>query len=102
MIVMAIEKGYFGGRLYNPGETFEIQTKGQLSSVWMKEITEADGKRGRAKPAVPVIVADQAPTIVVPDPDSVEKIRLANELSGRDDITDLAEAMKILTQAGGE
>lgn len=50
MQVKATEKGFFGGQLREPGDTFDIETEEQFSKVWMEK---AGPKRGRPPKAAP-------------------------------------------------
>lgn len=100
MQVKAIEVGYYGGKLREPGEFFTLKKATDFSKVWM------------VKPDGTPFEGDDHVTggDVKPDDEpkktgkktAAERIALAAELTGRDDIQTGVEADQILAAIKAE
>lgn len=42
MLVEAIKKGYFGLKIKNKGDQFEVRDEKAVSKIWMKPVTSAN------------------------------------------------------------
>ena len=89
MKVIATQRGYYGSKRRDPGEAFGLTDAKHFSATWMER---ADGK-----PVAAVETAGEpAPVVKLK---AAERIALAKELTGRDDITTAKEADAILASA---
>jgi hypothetical protein len=50
MKVRATAKGYFGGKLREPGETFTLSEEAQFSKEWMERAADAPAEPEGRKP----------------------------------------------------
>lgn len=99
MKVRATQRGYYGGMIREPGtkdaEFALVNPKHDFASSWMEKVGatdpldhDGDGKKGGSVPAG--------------KPKPADRIAMAKELTGRDDITTAKEADAILAAASGE
>lgn len=94
MDVRATLRGYYGGKVREPGDRFEIKSAAEFSKSWMEKAApdpldhDGDGKKGGSLPSG--------------KPKAAERIAMARELTGRDDITTAKEADEILAAAEAE
>lgn len=90
MEVRALARGYYGGMIRDVGDVFAIAAGAELGS-WMEPVHpldhDGDGKKGGSLPSG--------------KPKAADRIAMARELTGRDDITTAKEADAILDAAGG-
>lgn len=93
MKVRATQRGYYGGMIREEGAKFSLAQPEDFSKSWMEKTGAADpldhdgdGKKGGSLPAG--------------KPTAAERIALAKELTGRDDIKTAKEADAILAAAG--
>jgi len=101
MQVTATAKGYMHGRIILPGETFSIADDAAFSSEWMAKpgATVAEDKPAKKRGKKTIDISTE--TTMEIDVSDDEAIKLARELTGRDDLEDAAEAREILEAAGG-
>lgn len=87
--VQATQRGYFGNIIREPGDVFEVPADAMGS--WMETIDpldhDGDGKKGGSLPSG--------------KPKAADRIAIARDLTGRDDITTAKEADAIIEAAGG-
>ena len=90
MEVRATQRGYYGGIIRDDGDVFTIAAEGDLGS-WMEPLSpldhDKDGTKGGSLPSG--------------KPKAADRIAMARDLTGRDDITTAKEADAILDAAGG-
>lgn len=91
MRVRVTDKGYIFSRLWAPGEEITLTDEAQFAASWMERIGgstahpldhDGDGNKGGSVPSA--------------KPKAAERIAMARELTGRDDITTAKEADAIL------
>jgi len=90
--VTAKERGYFGGKVREPGEGFHIASEDQFSKAWM---TRGGNTAAPVQPD-----ADPEPDAAPKKLSAKERIAAAKELTGRTDIATAKEADAILAAAG--
>lgn len=83
MLVKAIRKGYFGLKVRNKGDKFEVKDKQAFSSNWMEEVKSAspavtvgvefDGEGNVVKPEGNVVKPEG--DVVKPEGDEVKPVR---------------------------
>lgn len=94
--VTAKDRGYYGSKVREPGETFAIASEAHFSKAWMERIGSApaqvdgtgNGDGGGGDDGKPKKLSAK------------ERIAAAKELTGRTDITTAKEADVILAAAG--
>lgn len=95
--VTAKDRGYYGSKVREPGETFAIASEAHFSKSWMERIgsapVQADDNTGNGDGGGS---GDGKPKKL----SAKERIAAAKELTGRTDITTAKEADVILAAAG--
>lgn len=93
MKVTATQRGYYGSMIREAGDVFALSAPDDFSGVWMEKVGkpdpldhDSDGKKGGSLPSGKLKAA--------------ERIAMAKELTGRDDITTAKEADELLASAG--
>jgi len=99
--VVAKANGYYGGKIREPGEKFEIADDEAFSDVWMQREKEAEvpiAMRHVNTGGTDGVVGAEVPKRGQKVP-AKERIAAAKQLTGREDIDTAAEADKILAAA---